>query len=90
MKTIYMLRHQKAGIITSHAFTSTPTHAQSDPIIAEAVRVHGKDGWVRIQECQLLDANDVPVFPRRADGDGVASLPEFQINAAGAVTNPKK
>ncbi len=89
-KTIYMLRHQKAGIITSHAFTAQPTMDQAQPIIDEAVRLHGREGWVRVHECLLLEPGEVPTFPVRALGDGTASMPQIEIVAEGHVTNPEE
>ncbi len=82
MAKIYMLRHQRAGIVTSHAFTSPPTAKQQAPIIAECERLHGREGWVKVHEVDLL-TNELPSFPERVSGPASISTP--QINAVGTV-----
>lgn len=40
MKTIYLLRHQFHGLVTSHAFAEKPTDKQLAPILAELEQRH--------------------------------------------------
>lgn len=89
MAKCFMLRHQKAGIITSHVFLNAPTDAQRAPIEAECKRLHGS-GWVIVHEAELLDES-APSFPEResAPASGsVAKAPEFAIRGEGMVINP--
>ena len=64
----FMLRHQHAGIITSHVFINKPTVAQLEPLVKECERLHGTGGWVLIHEAELV-GHDVPKLttpPRKA------------------------
>lgn len=67
MSKVYMYRHQVAGIINSHVFMHPPTASQISPIRSECERLHGKTGWERIVEVDLL-VDEIPVFPDRPDG----------------------
>lgn len=88
MAKVYMFRHQKAGIVTSHVFTSPPTSQQIAPIKAEVERLHGREGWGAVHEAELMGPEELPVFPER-NGDGstenVASPSIPAISAVGTV-----
>ena len=81
MPKVFMVRHQKAGIVTSHVFASTPTPAQVAPIVEECERLHGQGGWVLIHEAELLGAGSQPVFSKPA-----ADPPKpFKVEGKGSV-----
>lgn len=89
MAKVYMVRHQRAGIVTSHVFASPPTEEQVAPIVAECERLHGREGWVKIHEADLLLLTEVPVFPERAPASGQengAAVPVVGIEGTGTVT----
>lgn len=86
---LYMVRHQRAGIVTSHVFLSPPTEAQIAPIKAECERLHGKEGWAIIHEAELMDGSAIPIFPERsASGgtDNIAAVSGPVISGTGTVT----
>jgi len=90
MPKVYMVRHQKAGILTSHVFLAPPTDEQVAPLVAECERVHGRTGWVQIHEADLMTAEDVPSFPDRSAGAGKsnAAAQPFGVSGVGTVTPP--
>lgn len=97
---VYMLRHQAAGILTSHVFGAKPTDAQLAPLIAECERLHGKGHpktkepyWSSVVEVPLLEGKELPAFPRRAPPGGngkknAAGSAEFSVTGHGTVTPP--
>lgn len=85
MAKVYMVRHQRAGIITSHAFSSLPTAEQQAPIIAECERLHGKGGWAIVHESELLGDGELPTFPVRPEGRN--DIPGPTVQAVGTVTS---
>lgn len=98
MKTVYMVRHQRGGIDTTHVFDAKPTHEQMAPIIAEFERLHGKRPtktgeapWVTIHEAMLL-VGEVPKFPaapRDAAGSiGASGAGGMLITGKGTVGKP--
>jgi hypothetical protein len=97
MAKVYFVRHQKAGIVTSHAFRSPPTEAQQAPIKAECERMHGREGWVMIHEAEFItDESTLPVFPERpgtvatGDNTGTAGVAGPAVSAVGTVTPKAK
>jgi hypothetical protein len=72
MRKLYLVRHQKAGILTDYAFTEPPSEAQMTPLVAIAERLHGKSGWVRVYELVLLEPGEIPqiALPDAAGGNG--------------------
>ncbi len=95
----YMLRHQVAGIVTSHVFATKPTEAQLAPLVKECERLHGSDHkgkktWVMLHEVELLSAGEVPSLPERAPSSGAGGpgaemkIPAPSIKVIGTVTNP--
>lgn len=84
MAKVYMVRHQRAGIITSHVFSSPPTAEQQAPVLAECARVHGPDGWAIVHEAELLGAGELPAFPSRAEER--SDIPGPTVQAVGTVT----
>ncbi len=91
MRKVYMVRHQKAGIVTSHVFAEPPTPQQAAPIVAECERLHGRGGWVSVHEADLL-TDGVPSFPERGGGstDTQASVLPVAISGVGTVTAARK
>lgn len=92
MAKVFMYRHQRAGIVTSHVFLERPSEEQIAPIKAEMERLHGREGWGMIHEADLMGLGDVPVFPEREnsatrDNAAVSSTP--QISGTGTVTARK-
>lgn len=89
MAKVYMVRHQRAGIITSHAFSSPPTPEQQAPILAECARVHGPGGWAIIHEAELLGDGELPKFLVPAGsgvgGAGAAASSQIVISGTGTV-----
>lgn len=85
MAKVYMVRHQRAGIITSHAFAAPPTPTQQAAIVAECTRLHGPGGWAAIHEADLMSPSDLPIFPERAEGP--AELPGPTVSATGTVSS---
>jgi len=92
MAKVYMYRHQKAGIVTSHVFASPPTEEQMAPIKAEVERLHGREGWGQIFEAEFVASTDeIPSFPPRDAGgatENKAAAAELAISGTGTVTNP--
>ena len=90
MATAWIYRHQHAGMMTSHVFTSKPTMAQLAPLVAQASKVHTKQGWGMCVEVQLLGPGEVPVFPKDdgAQTLNVASIAAVTVDATGTVENP--
>lgn len=88
MTKCYMVRHQKAGILSARVFAKPPTAEQIAPIILECDRLH-KGGWTRIVEADLI-IDEVPEA-NIPDGetDNTAALSHFAIEGAGTVTNPE-
>ncbi len=83
----YMLRHQHAGVITSHVFLEEPDEAQIAPLLEAANRVHG-EGWHRVQEVEVVHEDDVPQLDTPSydsDRSSRAAPPEFVIAASGKV-----
>jgi hypothetical protein len=97
-QTVYLVRHQAAGLLTSHIFLAPPTDEQVAPLRAECERLHGKihpkrqtPYWIEIEEARLLKG-EIPVFPKREEGGGkanVAGVPNFSVSGTGTVTPPK-
>lgn len=81
MPKVFMLRHQRAGIITSHVFSAPPTEAQQAPLIAECERLHGRDGWVSVHEADLV-GDELPEYPKPAPA---SPAKPFKIEATGTV-----
>ena len=91
MAKVFMVRHQRAGIVTSHVFAQPPTDEQQAPIIAECNRLHGaelkgKPCWTSIHEAELV-TTEIPAFPARASEDAVKPV---TVSGTGTVTNPEK
>ena len=92
--TIYLVRHQKGGIDTTFAFSAEPTPEQMAPIVAEAERLHGREGWAKVHQLTLLGPGELPTFPERAPGpagrpghlEADANAPV--VSAVGTVINP--
>jgi hypothetical protein len=89
MATAYMLRHQHAGILTSHVFLSHPTREQLEPLISECERLHGAGGWTRLHEVEALATGELPAAkePEPVGTDeSVAPAPKFAVSAEGSVS----
>ena len=92
MAKVYMIRHQVAGILTSHVFTKKPTEEQVAAVKDECEQLHGtefkgKAPWVAIHEAELM-GDEVPAFPKREPGK--PAMKPFGISGTGTVTNPVK
>ena len=74
MKTVYMVRNQHAGVLTTHVFEQPPTEEQVAAMLPHAARVHASaaDGWGMVHEAQLLGPDELPQppAPPRRDPDG--------------------
>jgi hypothetical protein len=98
-QAVYMVRHQAAGILTSHVFKAWPSEAQVAALVAECERLHGKAHpktgdayWVNTVEVPLLDGAEVPKFPERAPASNgkknTAGVPEMTVSGVGTVVDP--
>lgn len=89
MAKVYLVRHQKAGILTGHVFTEPPTLEQMAPLVAAAERLHGKEGWARVHEAELYGPGEIPELPTRpevvAGGAGEAAADLFRGSGSGTV-----
>lgn len=93
MANVYLFRHQKAGIVTSHVFASPPTDEQIAPMKTEVERLHGREGWGAIFEAELMGPGDIPVFPERAAGgsrENIASSAAQTISGTGTVSHTEE
>jgi len=89
MAKVYMVRHQRAGILTQFVFKNKPTDAQIAPIKAECERLHGgevngKPAWIAVYEAELIE-DSVPEMPKPAAGRASGAA-QFTIKAEGVVT----
>lgn len=84
--TIYLFRHQAAGIITTHAFARKPTSEQVAPLVAECERLHGTGGWGMVHELLLLDGSEVPDVPQAASSQRSGTMAPVSVSGRGTVT----
>jgi hypothetical protein len=91
----YLIRHQKAGVVTSHVFTSAPTAEQVAPVLADLAKRHDPNSWHTIVEAELFGPGEVPVFApavEHAPGlvEQILGLGDFKFDGVGHVENPKR
>jgi hypothetical protein len=86
MSKIYMVRGRKAGILTSHVFSSPPSDAQMKALVPEDEGA----GWPRVHEAELLSASDMPAAKQAPEFSvsSSAGLPSIAMSATGVVKNP--
>lgn len=90
---VYLVRHQHHGVITTHAFTKSPTAEQMKPLLDEAERLHSKKGWGRIVEAELLGPDEMPSVAA-AQGtpstqtENKSDKPKFVASGTGTITAP--
>lgn len=90
---VFMVRHQRGGIVAEHVFMSEPTPEQMAPIVAEMRRLHGAGGdgkpepWIKIHEALLYRPGEIPAYPARAAVDvaGVSQTQPFGFSGSGEV-----
>lgn len=59
MASIYLLRHQRGGVLTKYAFLTTPSDEQMEAVGKDADAVFGK-GWLSVYEVLLVEDGTVP------------------------------
>lgn len=87
MAKVYMVRGRKAGILTSHVFSSPPSDAQMKALVPEDEGA----GWPRVHEAEML-GDEVPAkknVPAALSVASGAGLPAMEMSATGVVTPPK-
>jgi hypothetical protein len=93
MKTIYLVKHQHGGMLTSHAFANMPTEAQIEAMGKNADGIFGQEGFAEVRECKLIEGGDVPEFVALnsagiggSPGEGTAGATAIVGEGVGTVT----
>jgi hypothetical protein len=80
---VYMVRGRKAGILTSHVFSSPPSEEQMKALVPEDEGA----GWPRVHEAELLDSSELPAAKEAPapSTSSSAGLPTIVMSATGFV-----